>query len=409
MGSSYSGLNILYLIQYFGSPDDSWVAGRSFEFVRYWARKGVSVTVVCSDAYINDPKKVKSWFDEGITLRIIHQPYRNEMSAVRRAFAFMAFYLKALLVCIQNPKFDLIYASSTPLSVGLLGAHLASLFRIPLYFEVRDLWPDFPIQMGAVTSKTLKKLLYKIENYIYQQAEKIISLSPTASKTLVEQKGVKNARIITMPNGTTFPYFKPTRTKRQLIQTTSPALITYAGSFGKANNISWLMDFCEVLLNSGKSSKVRIRLIGSGSERPGVLRWYKKLTARQKNIIAILPVMPRREVANWLIASDFSIITFLPIPSLAATSPNKFFDALSTGSIPVTNHRGWVGELIAEESLGIVSESPLEAAREVLQLCAGNEPNTMRQMQKRCLKTAKYYRRDSMAQQLLNEFVQYYK
>ena len=400
--SASSNFHILYLIQYFGVPDDSAVASRSFEFVRYWSQAGARVTVVASSAFINDRQKLGKWFNDNVDLRIVRQPYHNRMSAVQRLTSFLGFYIKGMLSSLSVQNVDLVYASSTPLSVALLGKHLAHIFKVPFFLELRDLWPDFPIEMGAVKSEPLKRWLYKTESRLYEAATHIVTLSPTASQRLVRNKGVDSERISSIPNGTTYPYFRPRKTKSQLTRTGGRHLVIYAGTLGKANNVEWIMRFINQALRINKRRNFHFAIIGDGSELSKVRKWHRSQPVSRRPFIQLVPMMSRVEVANWFIAADFSLITYKPLKSLQATSPNKFFNSLSGGAIPITNHTGWVGQLTENWKLGIVDSDPQSAAKRMLELAENK--NLKSTYHRNLLSAARLFRRDEMAETLFSLF-----
>lgn len=344
------------------------------------------------------------WFNENVDLRIVKQPYRNSMSTLQRLASFTGFYIKGWLSSLSVQDVDLIYASSTPLSVALLGKHLAHFLRVPLYLELRDLWPDFPVEMGAIRNKKFIKRLYTIEKELYSAANHIITLSPTATQRLIHNKEVEAEKISTFPNGTTYPFFRPRKTKRQLIGPTSRKLVLYGGTLGKANNIEWLINFINHALWLDKKRNFHFAILGSGSERKKIVRWYRNMPVSRKSFVQLSPEVSRVEAANWFIAADFSLITYQPLKSLKATSPNKFFDSLSGGAIPITNHTGWVGQLVKSWNLGIAQSSPRMAAERMLALQQNESlKNTYH---RNSLNAAKQFRRDEMASKLYEMMVQ---
>ena len=107
---------------------------------------------------------------EGIRVISINTTYSNYMNYSNRMHSFLEFALKATLAGIRIKRHDLVFATSTPLTVAIPGISLSVLKRVPMVFEVRDLWPEIPIQIGAIKNPLLIKLLRWFEKITYKHA-----------------------------------------------------------------------------------------------------------------------------------------------------------------------------------------------------------------------------------------------
>lgn len=393
-------MHILYLIQYFGTPDDPATSDRAYDFVNEFARQGHKVTLITSDAFIKSPTHLSQNLESSVTFKLIHQPYQNTFNITQRFLAFLGFWLKAFTVAVQLRSLpNIIYASSTPMSVPILGALLSKLWRIPWIFEIRDLWPDFIFDVGVIRQKWIKTALYNIERWLYHDAKFLVSLSPETTDILKSVKHISKNKILTLPNGCPYPYPKPRQSKAQLVgkQRADLPLVLYAGSLGLANNVDWLIKTSAELLTETNAT---IAILGEGSEKPRVVKWFENLSSGQQERIFIKPFLPRTVASDWFWASDFSLISFANLSSLKATSPNKYFHSIATKSVPVTNHPGWVSEEIRLRKIGIVANNPNEAANQI-KIWIDNK-KLMEQAHHTLHKLYRSYRRDRMAQILLN-------
>jgi len=168
-------MNILYLHQYFVLPGEAG-GGRSYWISQEMIKFGHSVTMITSR---NSQKKlIERIRIDGIDIIYIRNSYSNTMTAYRRIISFLNFMFVSSVIAIRCKKPDLVYATSTPLTIGLPALKLRLIKRVPYIFEVRDLWPEFPIQMGAVKNRSVQKLLRWFEKVIYNKAVHIIALSP---------------------------------------------------------------------------------------------------------------------------------------------------------------------------------------------------------------------------------------
>ena len=349
-------MKIVYVIQYFGSPDNSFASGRSWDFAHDWAKKGHNVWIICSDAYFIDKTQLPDFSDNpNISISVIHQSYENSFSFFNRLNAFLGFSIKALFKLLDNPsKYDIAYISSTPLTTGLIGLIQKKITRKNWIFELRDLWPDFPIQALGLEKSYTSKVLYWVEQVLYRSASKIICLSPIANEILLRQKKVPAEKLICIPNG--FTEFTNLE-KLQSNVISSEKVYLYEGALGKANHIQWLLKFFDTILNQDTEAKVIIA--GFGIHENLIHQW--KEHHNSTNQISFLGKMSRAQIRKILPTVSYCLVTFSDWKILESNSPNKLFDAISLGIPVITNTQGWIAEL-AEESGGFFEPDPIKAA-----------------------------------------------
>jgi len=349
-------MKIVYVIQYFGSPDNSFASGRSWDFVHEWAKKGHCVWIICSDAYFIDKTQLPDFSNNpNITISVIHQSYENSFSFFRRLYAFLGFSFKALLKLLDNPdKYDIAYISSTPLTTGLIGLIQHKITQKKWIFELRDLWPDFPIQVLGLKNSILRKFLYWIEQILYKSANKIICLSPMANDILEQQKKVPTSKLSMIPNG--FTEFG-NQEKIQCHVNSVGKIYLYEGALGKANHIPWLLKFFDTILC--QDNEVQVLIAGFGIHESLVQQWKNQHTS--SNQIHFLGKLSRNEIRKIMPTVSYCLVTFSDWKILKSNSPNKLFDALSLGIPVITNTNGWIAEL-AKESGGFFESDPIKAA-----------------------------------------------
>ena len=90
---------------------------------------------------------------DGIDIRAINLRYNQKMSFIKRGLSFITFVLIASVYVLFIKKVDIVYATSTPLTVGIPAMVLKLLKRKPFVFEVRDQWPEIPIELGIIKNK----------------------------------------------------------------------------------------------------------------------------------------------------------------------------------------------------------------------------------------------------------------
>lgn len=349
-------MKIVYVIQYFGSADNSFASGRSWDFAHEWAKMGHNVWIICSSAYFIDKTQFPDFsHTPNISITVIRQPYENSFSFWSRLNAFLGFSLKALVKLLENPtKYEIAYISSTPLTTGLIGLLQKKVTGKNWIFELRDLWPDFPIQALGIKNSFLTKSLFWLERVLYKSASNIICLSPIAKEILLNQKKVDKNKLHLIPNG--FSESQPYSTSAINLKPSNKTYI-YEGSLGKANNIPWLLRFFDSILELDLNATVIIA--GFGIYENLIVKWKKNHLYQLR--IKFLGKLSRNEIQKILALASYCLVTFSDWKILESNSPNKLFDAIRFGIPVITNTGGWIAEL-ATKTGGFYENDPIKAA-----------------------------------------------
>lgn len=338
-------MNILYIHQYFKPPTEPG-GTRSYWIAKELIKHGHQVTFIAASTKYND--EVKYIKIDGINVIYIKEPYSQDMTVLERLKVFTRFMIKSSKIALEQKNIDLVIATSTPLSVGIPALLLKWLKKIPYVFEVRDLWPEVPIQMGAFRNPLLIKLTRKLEETIYKKAKHVIALSPGMQDGVVEYISKESTSMI--PNMAKIDEFWPREKNMELIlqlglQKDSFKVVHF-GSLGKANG-------AHTIIESAKLMKDRIDVeflfIGGGSTEIQLKQEVKKYSL---NNVKFLGKFPMKEVSEIVNFCDVSIVSFLDLPILYTNSPNKFFDSLSAGKPIIVNSAGWTKDIVEQYQCG---------------------------------------------------------
>ncbi len=348
-------MRVLYLHQYFVAPDRAG-GTRSYELARRLVAKGHEVTLVTSSALMPEHGggRVETEID-GIRLVVLPVPYRSEMSYARRTASFAEFAARASRTAMSCPC-DVVYASSTPLTVALPGLAASRRQRVPLVFEVRDLWPDLPIAMGALRNPLLRGAAQLLERVAYRGSAEVVALSPGMARSIA-QRGVSERQITVIPNGCDIEAFEVDRGDaeayvRRMFPGEGP-LVVYAGSLGAINDAGWLVDVAEQMQHV--NPRVRFAWVGGGPDHGRVLERARASGLLDRSLF-LRPPIPKREVPLLLGGADLATSLFLPLEEMQNNSANKFFDALASGLPVAINYGGWQADLLRDSGAGLVLE-----------------------------------------------------
>lgn len=380
-------VHILYLHQYFVTRKGT-TGTRSYEFARHLTGTGHRVTMVTS-GLANDefpvPKgqrylKVEV---EGIEVIAIAAAYNNPhvgtgLSGWRRMVKFYRFASLATRVGKKLEKPDIIFATHTPLTIGLAGANLSRHFNIPFVFEVRDLWPEALVNVGALKNPLVIWWLRRMAKKIYTAANHIVALSPGMKEGIV-RAGVPAERITTIPNGSDLDLFRPDRDGsawRNRLGLGERFAAIYFGAMGLANGLEYVIEAARILAKRDRDNIVLV-LHGDGGRRPELEK--KASDYKLRNIIFSDLVPDKSEIAR-LVASCDASMTIYRAAREYTWSPNKMFDALAAGKPILINVPGWLGELIQGNKCGLsLDPQRPETLAEALEELASN-PDLCREM-----------------------------
>src|SRR5690554_2170203 len=346
---------LVYLHQYFKFPNETG-GTRSYDLASSFVSKGIDVTVVTatSDEKYNTKQKWIEIEREGIKINYIYLPYGNHLSYLQRTLVFFKFLWFSSFRLLKL-KGDMVLATSTPLTIGIPALIKKWIGKTPFIFEVRDVWPEAVIAIGAIKNKLLQKLLYRLEKLIYKNAYAIVPLSTDMQKSIVSRyPQFKDKTDIVIENIAEINRFQSnseTINLEKMIGFKPRFSVLYAGTFGKVNGIHKVIELAEKTLHI--DNELVYILIGSGAEKENVIQLAKDKGVFNKNVFILNPIS-KSELPLWYNAVSMGSSFVIDIPELWANSANKFFDTLAAGKPVLINHEGWQAKKIRSQNIGYV-------------------------------------------------------
>lgn len=358
-------MRIVYLHQYFNTPKMSG-GTRSYEMAKRLVAAGHQVDLITT--YRNADQTTSGWRTEqidGINVHWYSQPYANEFGFLQRIRAFFGFAFAAI-GRVRQLNADLVFATSTPLTIAFPGIYASRHMSIPLVFEVRDLWPELPIAVGALRNPLLKWAAYSLEWIAYHASAHVVALSPGMAAGII-RRGIPPSKVTVIPNSCDVDIFDvPAEmgnlARERLGLPKKCPLIIYTGTFGFINGVGYLVELADAMRSVAPDA--RFVLIGRGAEFDKVTDQARKAGLLNKTLW-IWPSIPKDELAALLSAATVATSLFIPIEAMWHNSANKFFDALAGGKPIAINYGGWQASLLTENQAGIVlqPDNPAEAAK----------------------------------------------
>jgi glycosyltransferase involved in cell wall biosynthesis len=252
---------------------------------------------------------------------------------------------------------DLLLATSTPLTIGIPALIKKWIHKTPFVFEVRDVWPEAVIAIGALKSKLLQKILYKLEFLIYDNAAAIVPLSVDMKHSVIsrypqlEAKPIEVIENISEINRFQSGFSKEVSVLKKNIGFQPRFAILYAGTFGRVNGISYVIALAEKLIDI--DSSIVFVLIGDGAEKTLIINQAIAKGVFNKNVF-ILDSVSKQDLPQFYSECAMGSSFVIPIKELWVNSANKFFDSLAASKPILINHQGWQKDVINKANIGYV-------------------------------------------------------
>ena len=348
---------VLLLTQWF-DPEPTF---KGLVFARELVRQGFEVEVVTG--FPNYPggkvypgyriKTLQRELIDGVHVTRLPLYPNHDQSAIKRVLNYASFATSALVYGLFMAKrADVIYAYHPPLTVGIAAGLIRLLCRIPVVYDIQDMWPDTLRATGMLNNPKALKAVAAVCEWVYRRVDHIAVLSP-GFKRLLMQRGVPEAKIdvvynwadeaaLAAPTGqlpTTFPGAERFR-------------IVFAGNMGKAQSLETVLDAAQLLQAS--NSRVCFVMLGGGVE----LGRLKELAAQRKlDNVLFLPAVPMAEVGAYLHAADALLVHLRKDPLFEITIPSKTQAYMTVGKPLLMAVDGDAADLVRDSGGGMVAES----------------------------------------------------
>jgi glycosyltransferase involved in cell wall biosynthesis len=369
-------MHILLIHQAFMTGEEAG-GTRHYELARHLIRAGHHFTAIASTiSYLTGGRRSgDGWFTQrqvdGITVCRSYTYPALHRSFVHRLMSFLSFMGSSLLAGIRIRGIDIVWGTSPPIFQGITAWLLARLKRVPLVFEVRDLWPAFAVDMGVLRNPALIWAAEGLERFLYRHANHVVVNSP-AYVNHVRGKGVPAERVTLVPNGVETAMFDPdadgTAVRRDL-GLIGQFVVLYAGAHGPANDLGVVLEAADCLR---RRTDVVFVLVGDGKQRPNLIRQAEELALPN---VVFVAAQPKARIPEFLAAADAGLAILKDIPMFTTTYPNKVFDYMAAGRPTVLAIDGAIREVVeaAEGGIFVSPGDPAALAEAVRNLAANRD------------------------------------
>jgi glycosyltransferase involved in cell wall biosynthesis len=351
-------VHTLLIHQAFTTPNDAG-GTRHYELAQCVIANGDRFSVVASDfGYLSAKHTAGSITGreevvDGIRVLRVTTSRSSHRGLAGQLLAFLTFAASSLIAGLRVRDVDVVLATTPPIFQGVTAWLIAAIRRRPLILEIRDLWPEFIIDMGKLTNPLVIAAARRLERFLYRKADSFIVNSP-AYVDYLEHKGIDRARITLVSNGVSpemfaddAPVVRRAAALRDRYGLTGKFIAMYAGAMGPANELDTRLDAAATLLDD---ERIHIVLVGDGKQRK-----LLEERARQRALTNVTFAGPqsKTEMRAFLNAADVCVATLQNIAMFRMTYPNKVFDYLAAGRPVVLGIDGVIRDVVERARGGV--------------------------------------------------------
>ncbi|MFH0726546.1 MAG: glycosyltransferase family 4 protein [Pseudomonadota bacterium] len=352
-------MHILFLTHYF-PPEVNAPASRTYENAKRWVRAGHEVTVItCAPNHPNGiiypgyRNRLWQWEErDGIKVLRVKTYLSANKGFAKRILNYLSYMVSAVVFCPLTKRADVVVSTSPQFFCGLAGFFVSRLKQSPWVVEIRDLWPESIIAVGAVTNRRVIGLLEGVETWMYRRADRIVALT-RAFKRHITGRGVLPDKIAVITNGADLEQFCPLpkenafRAEQNL---SGKFVVSYIGTHGMAHGLGTVFEAAAMLQDR---KDIVFLLVGDGAERERLLA---QKTAMGLTNVIMLSQQKKEKMPEILAASDACMVLLRKTDLFKTVIPSKIFEAMAMARPIILGVEGESREIIEEGDCGICIE-----------------------------------------------------
>lgn len=266
-----------------------------------------------------------------------------------RVASFVSFAASSFAAGLRVPDVDVIWGTSPPLFQAQTAWQIAAARRVPFVLEIRDLWPDFAVELGVLRNPALIAAARALERFLYRRADRVVVNSPGFVEHVIA-RGAARERVAVIPNGVDVAPFDPERRgeafRAEVGAGPETVLVVYAGAHGVPNDLDVVLAAADRLRDE---PRVRFALVGGGRDRDRLIARARQLALPN---LTFAGAVPKDRMPEVLAAADVCVAILKPLPMFTTTYPNKVFDYMAAGRPVVLAIDGVVRRVVDEAQAG---------------------------------------------------------
>lgn len=395
-------MRVLFITDNF-PPEVNAPATRTYEHCRRWVQQGAEVTVLTCFPNFPHGKVFPGYRNklyqrervDGIEVVRLWSYMSANKGFIKRIIDYLSFALTSFLFGLFC-KADVIVATSPQFFTTWSACALSFLKRTPWIFELRDLWPESIVTVGAMQESWMLRFLEKVELFLYRRASLVVALTPAFKRNLMA-RGIPEDKVAVVPNGANLEFFQPKLKDSKLINDLGlegKFVVGYIGTHGMAHSLEFIIS----ALDKIEDDSVHFLFIGDGARKNEVVEQasLKKL----KNVTFLDPVS-KDEVPRYLSLVDASLVPLKRCETFKTVIPSKIFESASMSKPILLGVDGQAREIVDRYGSGIYFDpenepSFIRATKEIF-----SNKSLYKKMQDGCIDLANSYDRKKLADEML--------
>ena len=350
-------MRITLLCQYF-PPEMGAPSARTYEHARHWASLGHEVTVVTG--FPNHPTGVirpeyRGYFikreqTDGIDVLRTWVYVAANKGFTKRVLNFLSFFLSSfILAALKTGRTDVVIGTSPQFFCAVSAFLLSRIKRVPFVFEVRDIWPQSAVELGALSNPLIIRALRAIELFLYRRAALIVAVADSTRQYLLD-KGIAAGKVAVIPNGIDAKFLMAAAVPREVraeLGLEGKFIVSYIGTHGMSHALETVLSAAQVL---GSDDSIHFLFVGEGAEKEKLERLAGELQLRN---VTFLGQQPRETLLAFYRASDVSLVPLKKLPIFTKVLPSKLFELMGAGCAIVCSVEGEAASLVERAEAGL--------------------------------------------------------
>jgi glycosyltransferase involved in cell wall biosynthesis len=404
----WNNMHILFLSHYF-PPETNAPASRTYEHTARWVREpDVKVTVIT-----NHPNHPNGILFPGFINRCLTRESVDGIEVYRvwsylaanagffhRTLNYLVYMFAAVLMAFRVPKPDVVVATSPQFFCAVAGYLVSRIKRAPFVFELRDIWPESIVTVGAMRRGLWIKWLESLELFLYRRATKIIAVTDAFRDYLIA-KGISASRILVIKNGVDLTFFKPRKASEKLkreLGGQDKFILAYIGTVGMAHAVDKIVEVANRLRGN---PKFLFLIVGEGAQKKQIA---EMITALDLPNIKVLPGLSKDRVRDYYAVADLNLVTLKDSPVFRKVLPSKIFEIMAMARPILSAVDGECRQIIEGADSGVyVEPENISQMAEMIESLSGRTDYLQRlgENGRRCVE--EFFDRDKLAIRYLED------
>ncbi|MGC4097166.1 MAG: glycosyltransferase family 4 protein [Nitrospira sp.] len=352
-------MRILFLSHYF-PPEVNAPATRTYEHCRQWVKDGHTVTVItCApnhpqgnvyEGYRN--RWCQSETKDGIKVVRVWTFITANEGFLKRTLNYISYMCSAVIHALLLPKADVVLSTSPQFFNGLAGYFVSKLRRIPWVLEIRDLWPESIVAVGAIKNSAIITLLEWVEQFAYRNADRIVPVTDSFKSYMVG-KGIDAQKIVVVKNGVDLDQYAPRDGASSLadeLGIKGRFVVSYFGTHGMAHHLETIFHAADRLR---RAKNIVFLMVGDGAERKALVNMRDKMALDN---VMMLDQQPKSRMRDFWALSDISLVLLKKSDLFKTVIPSKIFESLAMAKPIILGVEGESADLLREAQAGMCIE-----------------------------------------------------